>query len=88
MVSQQFTIIDPQGLHARPTSKLVGTASKFTSNINLKAKGKEVNLKSIMGVMALGIGLGDELIITAEGDDEQAALDALKDTLINEGLAE
>ena len=50
-----FVVSDPVGLHARPATILVNQASKFTSNIKLVYNGKEVNLKSIMGVMSLGV---------------------------------
>ncbi|MFR5748553.1 MAG: HPr family phosphocarrier protein, partial [Thomasclavelia spiroformis] len=49
-----FVVSDPVGLHARPATILVNQASKFTSDIKLVYNGKEVNLKSIMGVMSLG----------------------------------
>ena len=87
MQEQQYKIIAEQGLHARPASILVQKASKFDSDVNLEYKGKTVNLKSIMGVMSLAIGLGSEIKISAEGDDELEALHALQDLLITEQLA-
>ena len=57
MVEKQFTVIDEAGIHARPASMLVSAANKFASDINLIHKGKNVNLKSILGVMSLGIGI-------------------------------
>lgn len=87
MVEQQFTVIDEAGIHARPASVLVSTANKFGSDINLVHDGKNVNLKSILGVMSLGIGNGAEFKITAEGSDETDALAELEKTLKNEGLA-
>jgi phosphocarrier protein HPr len=87
MVDKQFMVITDTGIHARPATLLVQTASKFNSEINLEYKGKKVNLKSIMGVMSLGIGKGAEIIISAEGNDEQVALSSLQDTLVKEGLA-
>jgi phosphocarrier protein HPr len=88
MVEKQFKVIADTGIHARPATLIVQTASKYDSDINLEYKGKKVNLKSIMGVMSLGIGKGAEITISAEGKDEQLALDSLQDTLNKEHLAE
>ena len=82
------TVIDPVGLHARPATVAVNAASKFKSEINVAFKGREVNMKSIMGVMSLGVGQNADVTITAEGDDEKDALDAIADTMKKEGLAE
>ena len=56
MEKRDFTITAEAGIHARPATILVQTASKFTSDISLAYNGKSVNLKSIMGVMSLGVG--------------------------------
>jgi len=88
MAEKQFKIIAETGIHARPATLLVQTASKFDSEINLEYKGKKVNLKSIMGVMSLGVGQGAEITISAEGSDSQEALRSLEETLTKEGLAE
>ena len=88
MAEKQFKVIAETGIHARPATLLVQTASKFDSEINLEYKGKKVNLKSIMGVMSLGVGQGAEITITAEGSDEEEALNSLEETLKKEGLAE
>ena len=88
MVDKQFKVIADTGIHARPATLLVQTASKYDSEINLEYKGKKVNLKSIMGVMSLGIGKGAEITISAEGKDEQIALESLQDTLNKENLAQ
>lgn len=86
MVEKQFIVTDEQGIHARPASILVSTATKFKSEINLIYNEKNVNLKSILGVMSLGIGLGAEFKISATGVDEQDALNELEEALINGGL--
>ncbi|KAB2335223.1 phosphocarrier protein HPr [Cytobacillus gottheilii] len=88
MVEKQFKVIADTGIHARPATLLVQAASKFDSDINLEYKGKKVNLKSIMGVMSLGVGQGADITISAAGADEQDALNALEETLKKEGLAE
>jgi phosphocarrier protein HPr len=86
MVEKQFTVTDENGIHARPASLLVSTATKYTSEISLIYNGKNVNLKSILGVMSLGIGLGEEFKISATGIDEQDALNGLEEALKNGGL--
>ena len=61
MASKDFHIVAETGIHARPATLLVQTASKFASDITLDYKGKAVNLKSIMGVMSLGVGQGADV---------------------------
>ncbi|KRN31921.1 hypothetical protein IV40_GL001207 [Lactobacillus selangorensis] len=67
---------------------MVQTASKYNSDINLEYKGKSVNLKSIMGVMSLGVGQGADVTVTADGADEADAINAIADTMKKEGLTE
>lgn len=88
MAEKSFLIIDETGIHARPATILVQTATKFESDIELENNGKKVNLKSIMGVMSLGVGRGAEVTIYADGKDEAEALEAISETLSNEGLTE
>ena len=88
MEKRDFHIIAETGIHARPATLLVQAASKFGSDVNLEYNGKSVNLKSIMGVMSHGVGQNADVTITAEGDDEKDALDAIADTMKKEGLAE
>ncbi|MFD2443322.1 phosphocarrier protein HPr [Bacillus sp. CGMCC 1.16607] len=87
MVEKQFKVIAETGIHARPATLLVQTASKFDSEIYLSYKDKKVNLKSIMGVMSLGVGQGADITISAEGSDEAEAVNSLEETLKKEGLA-
>jgi phosphocarrier protein len=86
-MEKKFTIIDEMGLHARPATVLVNTAGKFASEITLDYNGKTVNLKSIMGVMSLGVPHNAEVTIKAEGDDAAEAIDALVKTLAEQKLA-
>jgi phosphocarrier protein HPr len=88
MVEKSFKVTAETGIHARPATLLVQTASKFDSEIHLEYKDKKVNLKSIMGVMSLGVGQGADIRIIAEGSDEADALNSLYETLKKEGLAE
>lgn len=88
MAKQTFTIIDEAGLHARPTTILVNSASKFTSDITISYEEKTVNLKSIMGVMTLGVPHNAQITIEAIGKDEEEALAAVAKTLQDENLGQ
>ena len=88
MEKRDFHVIAETGIHARPATLLVQSASKFNSDIQLTYKDKSVNLKSIMGVMSLGVGQGADVTISADGDDEADAIAALEDTMKKEGLSE
>lgn len=82
MISKELQIINKLGLHARAAAKLVKLSSSFESSIDIEKDGQRVNCKSIMGVMMLAASCGSQVIITAEGDDQQAAINAIID-LIN-----
>ena len=88
MEKKEFHIIAETGIHARPATLLVQAASKFSSDITLSYEGKSVNLKSIMGVMSLGVGQNAKVTITANGDDEKEALDTVAETMKKEGLTD
>jgi phosphocarrier protein HPr len=77
MIEHELTVTNRLGLHARATAKLVQTVSGFKCNITVAAKGREVNAKSIMGVMLLAAGQGSHVVVRADGEDEQAAIDAV-----------
>lgn len=87
MTQSEVTIINKLGLHARAAAKFVTLASRFKSEIRVQRETKEVNGKSIMGVMMLAASQGTRLCITASGPDEEEALQQLK-TLINERFGE
>lgn len=74
-------VIDPVGLHARPATVAVSAASKFKCDVNVEFKGRKVNMKSIMGVMSLGIPTQSEVVIYFDGEDEEAACTAIEDIL-------
>ncbi|GGI41422.1 phosphocarrier protein HPr [Mammaliicoccus stepanovicii] len=86
MEQNSYVIIDETGIHARPATMLVQTASKFDSDVQLEYNAKKVNLKSIMGVMSLGVGKDAEITIYAEGSDEKEAIAAITEVLSKEGL--
>lgn len=73
-VEQKIKITNRTGLHARPASQFVQKAEKFNSEIYIKLDDKEANAKSILGVLSLGAGQGSEIILRAEGLDEEEAI--------------
>ena len=77
------SIKNESGLHARPATILVNQSNKFTSKINILHNGKQMDLKSIMGVMALGIPTKAKVEIIADGDDEKEAILAEKPTVLS-----
>ncbi|MBS4761684.1 phosphocarrier protein HPr [Carnobacteriaceae bacterium zg-ZUI252] len=86
MEKREYHVVAETGIHARPATLLVQAASKFASDINLEYKGRSVNLKSIMGVMSLGVGQGADVVITCEGADEVDAMAAIDEAMKKEGL--
>ena len=83
MSSGSVTIINRLGLHARAATRLVNCASGFESEIYVIKGARSVNGKSIMGVLTLAAAKGTELIIKAEGSDEQKAFEAIKELIGN-----
>ena len=77
MLERELTVSNRLGLHARATAKLVQVLAPFRCTVTLQAKGREVNAKSIMGVMLLAAGPGSEVVLCVDGEDEQAAADAV-----------
>ena len=79
MIERELLIGNRLGLHARATAKLVQVLSGFRCNATLTAKGREVNAKSIMGVMLLAAGMGTPVLLRVDGDDEADAAAAVAD---------
>ena len=77
MLERTLPVTNRLGLHARATAKLVQLLSGFRANATLAARGREVNAKSIMGVMLLAAGQGTDVVLRVDGEDEQAAADAV-----------
>jgi len=73
-----YTIKDENGIHARPAGILAKEAQKFTSVINLTANGRSVSIRKLLALMGMGVKQGDEIIITAEGADENEAIAILE----------
>jgi phosphocarrier protein len=79
MTEATIMIENKTGIHARPASIFVQTATKFKSKVQIKAKGKTVDAKSILMIMSMGLVKGTEMTILADGPDEAAAVKALTD---------
>ena len=90
MHSKTATIINPTGLHARPAAEFCQKAGEFRADIRIKKLGndpKDGEAKSLLSIMATGIGQGDVVEISAEGEDEMLAVETLV-ALIGSGFGE
>ncbi len=83
MPERTVTIVNKNGLHARPAAEIVKLAAKYRSDITVVREDLEVNGKSIMGVMMLAAECGSTLQLRAEGPDADEALDALSQLIAN-----
>lgn len=81
MKSFDYTIKDPNGVHARPAGMLVKEASKYSSDITLHLNNKEADAKKIFAVMSMNIKSGDTISVKINGADEEAALHAMEEFL-------
>ncbi len=79
MLERDITISNKLGLHARASAKLVQLLQGFQADAFLVHRGREVNAKSIMGVMMLAAGIGSQITLRTDGADEVAALEAMFD---------
>lgn len=84
MTKKAVEIKIQNGLEARPVAMLVQVASRFDSSIYLESAGKKVNAKSIMGMMSLGLDAGETVTVTADGNDEAAAVNEIEHYLCSE----
>lgn len=76
-----YTITDEQGIHARPAGLFVKLAAGFVSKVTIGKDGKDVDAKRILGVMSLGAKKGSEVVVKADGEDEDVAIEALSNFL-------
>lgn len=81
MKQVSIVIHHPVGLHARPATLFVDTVKRFQSVVRVRKGEREVNAKSILSVLSLGVKFEDEIYLTAEGADEEAALQAVQDLI-------
>jgi len=77
MISKHVTITNKLGLHARASAKLTKLAGSFQCAVWIAKGERRVNAKSIMGVMMLAAGVGSDVVLETDGDQEQEAMDAL-----------
>jgi len=77
MFEKQAIVKNKIGLHARPAAKVVAEGNKFKSNMVIKKGEREVNMKSLLGVLSLGAMCEDVVIVQAEGEDEIEAVEAV-----------
>ena len=76
-----YTIKDELGVHARPAGLLVKLAKKYASKVTIEKDGKTCDMRKLMAVMSLGVKKGNEVIITAEGEDEEDAIAEIQKVL-------
>ena len=77
MVSKEVIVNNGSGLHARPATLLVKKASSFKSDVSIEFNGKKANVKSLIGVLSLGVTKGANITVTASGDDETLAAEEI-----------
>ncbi len=82
MTETALTIAIPTGLHARPAAQFVRAAASFASRVTISARDRNADAKSMLAVMSLGLACGSEIVLAADGPDEQACIDALAAILL------
>ncbi len=87
MYESTAAVINQAGLHARPATMFVQKAEEFKSSVTVEYQEGHTNGKSLLGILSLGINQGAEILIRANGPDEKAAVDALRE-LVASGFAE
>ncbi|MEG0737593.1 MAG: HPr family phosphocarrier protein [Longicatena sp.] len=83
----KFIVTDPVGLYATPTTELVNSVKQFHSDVTLQYGSKTVNLKSMMGVLSLGIPTKAVLEVVATGEDENQAINEIKEKINELGIS-
>lgn len=78
MTRRTITIELESGLEARPAAMLVQVASQYDSSIYVECDSRRVNAKSIMGMMTLGLASGEQVVVTADGNDEEKAVEGIE----------
>jgi len=86
MTSKDIRINLENGLEARPVALLVQEASKYDSTVYIQSGDKKVNAKSIMGMMSLGLDNGEDLVVIANGSDEQLAVNNIEKFLSGQAV--
>ncbi|RYM02880.1 phosphocarrier protein HPr [Sporolactobacillus sp. THM7-7] len=88
MAEKIFTVTNEAGIHARPATLLVHKAGQYGSELTIDFNGRKANLKSIMGVMSMGIRQNTRIKVIAEGPDEEEAIAGITEIFKSEGLGE
>lgn len=83
---KKYIIKDKVGLHARPASRLVDAANKFEDEINIFYNKKEFTLKSILGVLSLGVSYNEEIAIEVIGENSDTIFEALEKVMIDNNI--
>ena len=83
MVSKEVVVNNGTGLHERPATLLVKKASAFKSDVSIEFNGKKANVKSLIGVLSLGVTKGANITVTASGDDEALAAEEIANLIAN-----
>ena len=84
MSKKEIVVSDVEKEHDNPIAELVQVACKFDSEIILESNNRKINAKSIMGMMTLGLDAGEEITLSANGDDENAAMESIEQYLSNQ----
>ena len=84
MISREMEIKIPSGLDPSTIALFIQIASQYDSSVYVEGKNKKVNAKSIMGMMTLGLDAGEEITLSANGDDENAAMESIEQYLSNQ----
>ncbi|WP_134699203.1 HPr family phosphocarrier protein [Ammoniphilus sp. YIM 78166] len=84
MIQKEITVNLKQGLHARPATRFVKQAAAFGSQIQIIKKDQKADAKSILGIMSMAVSRGETITLTADGEDEQEAIKALEQILLEE----
>ncbi len=77
MISKEVIVKNATGLHARPATLLVKKASSFKSDVSIEFNGKKANVKSLIGVLSLGVTRDSKVTVIASGDDETLAAEEI-----------
>ena len=86
MITEDVTLKNEEGLHARPATEIAKNASKYTCDIKLNVNGKEYNAKSVLNIMSAGIKNNTQIKIICDGVDEEQALTDVLETFKNNSL--
>ena len=84
MYTQEITVKNEVGLHARPATYFIQKANEFRSSIWIEVDDRKINAKSLLGVLSMAITTGTEVTLIAEGPDEEAAVKTLAQMLVKD----